>query len=177
MIKIKIIVILIFSLLFAGCSEEMNEEKLARDTFQCFIDDNPRAFKRLYVRQADIEAIIQSSSIPSDMKANAKRQLRTKTAFWRTFSKVEFNHIRFRAFDRGVNWQNTEIIDIKSQETDYGFFEYDRDFNRKYGINVKDIDITFLSDRDTFIMHLDECIKTNHGWCLTEEVRIYRKNY
>jgi hypothetical protein len=164
--------------IFSSCgSGEKTEEDLAREVFQTFLDDNERGFKQLYINQGEAENIIMNSSLPDDMKNDARKQLRAKVAFFRLSSKFGFRHIRLRAFSRdGVNWQDSEILSIKSDDSNYGFFHYDIDFNKKYNIQVKDITITFLSQRDTFLMVLDDCVKTNsRGWCLGEEVRIHKK--
>ena len=38
-----------------ACGGDKTEDDLAHEVFQCFLDDNARAFKQLYVNQMDIE--------------------------------------------------------------------------------------------------------------------------
>lgn len=169
--------LLIISLVFIfSCGGEKNEEEFGREVFQTFIDNNPGSFKRLYVTMADMRNIINDADIPADMKSNARKNIQAKAAFWRTISKIEFNHIRFRAYEEGVNWQDTEIISVTSEHAAFdllGWHHYDKN----YGIEVKDIHVEFISNKDTFILHLDDCVKTRLGWKMTEDVRIRRKNW
>lgn len=162
--------------LFSSCGGEKTEEDLAHEVFQAFLDDNARAFKKLYVNQMDIENMLEESSIPTDMKNDYRQLLRGKTAFWRTISKIAFRGVRMRAFEKGVNWQNAEITKITSSESGFEFFALERNLVQKYGLQVKDIHIEFVSDKDTFDMKLDDCVKTPRGWALSEEVRIRRKS-
>lgn len=169
----------IFSILFislSSCGGEKTEEDLAHEVFETFLNDNPRAFKSLYVNQMDIENLLEDSSIPDDMKNDYRKLLRGKTAFWRTISKIAFRNLRIRAYEKGVNWQNAEIINITSEESGFQFFALERSLVNKYGLQVKDIHIEFVSDKDTFDMKLDDCVKTVRGWALSEEVRINRKS-
>lgn len=163
--------------LFSSCTGERTEEDLAKDVMQAFIDDNHRALKQLYVKQIDIENLINESSIPDDMKKNAKQDLRAKTVFFKLLNKLRFNSTRFRAYENGVNWQDVEIIKVNTNETDYSFFNFSARFMQKYDLEVVDIDAEFISNKDTFVMHLDDCIKTSRGWCLTEDIRFRRKSY
>jgi hypothetical protein len=118
------------------------------------------------VNRADIESVINNSTLPDDMKQNAKKLMQHKTMFWKAVSKIGFRAIRFKAFDNGVNWQNAEIVRVESDESSFEYFNFERSLNEKHGIQVKDINITFVSDRDTFVMKLDDCIYTNsRGWC------------
>jgi len=168
---------LLFILFISSCSGPRTEEDLANEVFQTFLDDNQQAFKRLYVNKTDIENIINESSIPDDMKLDAKKTLKSKTAFWKIISKISFRAIRFKAFERGVNWQDAEIVSVKNEESNFDYFNFDHAFNKKYGIEVKDIRIIFVSNKDTFEMKLNDCIYTNsRGWCLSEDVRIYPKS-
>lgn len=162
--------------ILTSCGGEKTEEDLANEVFQTFLDDNPRAFKKLYVTQMDIENMLEESNIPDEMKNDYRKMLRGKTAFWRTISKLAFRNVRIRAFEHGVNWQNAEITKITSEESGFQFFSIERDLVTKYGLQVKDIHIEFVSDKDTFNMKLDDCVKTSRGWALSEEVRINRKS-
>jgi hypothetical protein len=168
----------ILTFYITSCSGPRTEEDLAHAVFQTFLDDDHRAFKQLYVNRADIESVINNSTLPDDMKQNAKKLMQHKTMFWKAVSKIGFRAIRFKAFDNGVNWQNAEIVRVESDESSFEYFNFERSLNEKHGIQVKDINITFVSDRDTFVMKLDDCIYTNsRGWCLSEDVRIRRKNF
>lgn len=171
---------LFISLLFiSSCGGPKTEEDLAKEVMEAFKNDDHRSFKNLYVKKMDIEAIINESSIPDDMKKNAKRDLKAKTTFFRIISKLDFNSTRYRAYEDGVNWQNVEIVEVKSTESpNLAFFNFGARLMKESDIEVKDINVIFVSDKDTFNMHLDNCIKTkSRGWCLSEEVRIRRKNY
>lgn len=173
----KIIYFLLVSLLFfSSCGGEKTEEDLANEVFEAFLNDNPRAFKQLYVNQMDIENLLDDSTIPDDMKNDYRKMLRGKTAFWRTISKLAFRTLRMRAFEKGVNWQNAKITKITTNESGFEFFALERNLVQKYGLQVKDIHIEFVSDKDTFDMKLDDCVKTVRGWALSEEVRIRRKS-
>jgi hypothetical protein len=168
---------LLFNLFISSCSGPRTEEELAEEVFQAFLDDNQQAFKQLYVNKNDIHNIINDSDIPDHMKNNAKKTLKSKTAFWKIISKIGFRSMRFKAFENGVNWQDAEIISIEQTESNFDYFNFDHAFNKKYGIEVKDILIVFVSNKDTFTMKLNDCIYTkSRGWCLSEDVRIHRKS-
>jgi hypothetical protein len=168
-----------FIISISSCSGPKTEEDLANEVMETFKNDDHRSFKNLYVKKMDIEALINDSSIPDDMKNNVRKDLKAKSTFFRVISKLEFNSTRYRAYEQGVNWQNVEIVEVKSTVSNsLAFFNFGARLMEESNIEVKDIDITFVSDRDTFNMHLDNCIKTkSRGWCLSEEVRIRRKNY
>lgn len=171
--------IFISSFFMLSCGGPKTEEDLAVEVMEAFKNNDHRAFKNLYVKKMDIETLINESSIPDDMKKNVKKDLRAKSTFFRIISKLDFNSTRYRAYEEGVNWQNVEIIEVKSMESpNLAFFNFGARLMEESNIEVKDIDVIFVSDRDTFNMHLDNCINTkSRGWCLSEEVRIRRKNY
>lgn len=163
---------------FTSCTTDDTEEGLAEKVFECFVNDDEQTFKRLYLKQAEVIALIDNSTIPDDMKKDARGDVHARAAFWKITSKLQFRHVRFRAFEKGVNWQDAEIIKIETSDSQFGFFGMSRYYNKDYGIEVKDIKITFLSEQDTFIMRLEDCVKSRtRGWCLTEEVDIWRKSY
>lgn len=169
---------IILTFYISSCSGPRTEEDLAHAVFQTFLDDDHVAFKQLYVNRADIESVINNSTLPDGMKQDAKKLMRNKAMFWKAVSKIGFRAIRFKAFDNGVNWQNAEIVQVESDESSFEFFNFERSMNEKHGIKVKDILVTFVSESDTFEMKLDDCIYTeSRGWCLSEDVRIRRKNF
>ncbi len=168
-----------FIISISSCSGPKTEEDLAKEVMETFKNDDHHSFKNLYVKKMDIEALINESSIPDDMKNNVRKDLKAKTTFYRIISKLEFNSTRYRAYEEGVNWQNVEIVKVKSTVSNsLAFFNFGAKLMEESNIEVKDIDIIFVSDSDTFNMHLDNCIKTkSRGWCLSEEVKISRKNF
>src|SRR5688572_26817244 len=85
--SVFILSISIFSIFISSCTGPRTEEDLAEAVIEAFVNDDQRAFKHLYVKQLDIETLINDSSIPDDMKKNAKRDLRAKTAFFKIISK------------------------------------------------------------------------------------------
>lgn len=172
--NLSALILVIF--LFSSCSGPRTQEELGKEVLQAYIDDNHRALKQLYVKQMDIENLIAESSMPEGMKRNAKQDLRAKTAFFKLINKLVFNSSRFRAYENGVNWQDVQFIKVTASETDYSFFNFSASFMKEYGIQVADIDVEFESAGETFILHLDDCIETQRGWCLTEDVRFRRKH-
>ncbi len=163
------------SILFiSSCSEtEKTEDDLAREVFQCYVDNDAHRFKQLYVRQTDMQQLINKADMPNDIKVNARKRMRLRTAVYRTVSKAGFNYSRMEAYEDGVNWNDTEIVSINSEPSGYGFFDFDFDSAVKYGIEVKDIRIRFVSQKDTFEMRLDDCVKTKtRGWCMSEDLHI-----
>jgi hypothetical protein len=154
----KKILLLLFPL-FLACSSQVTDEELAHKVFAAVKNDNAQALLECVVKREDITYVDDHAGPSERLKNRMKIKMSRETVFWEVRYKERLNHTRKLAKD--VDWESAEFDKVENKS------------RMKNGLELSDILVYFHDKNQKWTMELDDCIKTDRGWVMMDDIRCH----
>ncbi len=142
------------TVLLAGCGDGNKEpEGLGEKVFQALHDEDAEAYEKYVVTAADFEQVVGDSTMDEDKKAQALKHVESQLEK----GAGNFEKVLERGKAAGVDWSETTFVEVKYEiETQGGMTGAD------------EIMIIFEHDGTKYRVEIDDPLKADRGWVITD---------
>ena len=155
----KYIFLALFSAIGVSCTQPFTADDLGKNVFESLKNNDADALMKCIVNEDDVSYFENNGSLSAKDKSRLVRKVTFHASKWKNNYTSAFNKIISSPYYNAIDWP-TAVYD-----------KTENDFNLRGGVEQSDMHVIFHDKNGIHVVVLDDCIKTNRGWVLMDEVQ------